>query len=48
MHRLVEVQEVSLLLTERSGSKLGYRGHETRKPSELMQGTLDVLLLKRD
>jgi PadR family transcriptional regulator PadR len=34
------------LLTEGRGASLGYRGHEMSKPSDLVQGTLDMLLLK--
>ena len=34
------------LLTEGSGARLGYRGHRMSKPSDLVQGTLDMLLLK--
>ena len=35
------------LLTEGRGGSLGYRGHKKMsKPSDLVQGTLDMLLLK--
>ena len=34
------------LLTEGRGVSLGYRGHKMSKPSDLVQGTLDMLLLK--
>ncbi len=34
------------LLTEGRGASLGYRGHRMSKPSDLVQGTLDMLLLK--
>jgi transcriptional regulator len=34
------------LLTEGRGASLGYRGHKMSKPSDLVQGTLDMLLLK--
>jgi len=32
------------LLTEGRGASLGYRGHRMSKPSDLVQGTLDMLL----
>ena len=34
------------LLTEDRGASLGYRGQKMSKPSDLVQGTLDMLLLK--
>ncbi len=34
------------LLTEDKDDSLGYRGHKMSKPPDLVQGTLDMLLLK--
>lgn len=34
------------LLTETNKHIIGYRGHKMSKPSDLVQGTLDMLLLK--
>ena len=34
------------LLTEGRGVSLGYREHKISKPSDLVRGTLDMLLLK--
>src|SRR5438309_6594859 len=39
-------QKLLPLLTEDRGDSLGYRGHRMSKPSDLVQGTLDMLLLK--
>lgn len=34
------------LLSEGDGDRLGYRGEDMSKPTDLVQGTLDMLLLK--
>jgi PadR family transcriptional regulator PadR len=41
-----QLEEHLPLLTEGRGDSLGYRGYEMSKPSDLVQGTLDMLLLK--
>lgn len=45
-HHSVRQKAMLPLLTEGKSDSLGYRGHSVSKPSDLVQGTLDMLLLK--